>query len=120
VDEHNLGRLPMVPLVNRPRILRPDGVSEFHDVLPIADALNKIATDMMVSGEYHAMPRRWAFGLKEEDFVDAAGNQISPWKMTAGHIWSNEDPKEVKVGQFPESTWRTSTTRSRCWCRRPR
>jgi hypothetical protein len=38
VDEHNLGRLPMVPLVNRPRILRPDGVSEFHDVLPIADA----------------------------------------------------------------------------------
>jgi hypothetical protein len=102
LDEHNLGRLPMVPLVNRPRILRPDGVSEFHDVLPIADALNKIATDMMVSAEYHAMPRRWAMGLKEEDFVDAAGNQISPWKMAAGHIWANED-KDVKVGQFPES-----------------
>jgi hypothetical protein len=102
VDEHNLGRLPMVALPNRPRILRPDGVSEFHDVLPIADALNKIVTDMMVSAEYHAMPRRWAMGLKEEDFVDADGNQISPWKMAAGHIWANEDVN-VKVGQFPES-----------------
>ena len=102
VDDHNLGRLPVVPLVNRPRMLRPDGVSEFHDVLPISDALNKIATDMMVSAEYHQMPRRWAFGLKEEDFVDVNGNPISPWKMAAGHIWANENP-DVKVGQFPES-----------------
>jgi hypothetical protein len=102
IDEHDLGRLPMVPLVNRPRIMRPDGISEFHDVLPVADALNKIATDMMVSAEYHAMPRRWAMGLKESDFVDVHGNQISPWTMAAGHIWSNEDA-DVKVGQFPES-----------------
>jgi hypothetical protein len=100
--EHDLGRLPMVPLVNRPRMMRPDGVSEFHDVLPIADAANKQATDMMISGEYHAMPRRYAFGLKEEDFVDAAGNQISPWSMMAGHLWANEDPN-IKVGQFPEA-----------------
>lgn len=101
-DRHELGRLPMVPLVNRPRILRPDGVSEFHDVLPIADALNKIVTDMMVSAEYHAMPRRWATGLKESDFVDADGNQISPWSMTAGHVWATEDT-EVRLGQFQES-----------------
>jgi hypothetical protein len=57
----------------------------------LADAANKIATDMMVSAEYHAMPRRWAFGLKESDFVDAAGNQMSPWSMIAGHLWANED-----------------------------
>lgn len=105
IDEHNLGRLPVVPLVNRPRTLRPDGVSEFHDVLPLADAANKIATDMMVSAEYHAMPRRWAVGLKESDFVDAAGNQISPWSITAGHVWGTEQsPSEVALGQFPEST----------------
>lgn len=102
VDEHNLGRVPVVPLVNRPRILRPDGVSEFHDVIPLADAANKQATDMMISGEYHAMPRRWAFGLKEEDFVDANGNQVSPWSMMAGHLWANENP-DIKVGQFPEA-----------------
>jgi hypothetical protein len=103
-DDHQLGRLPMVPLVNRPRTLRPDGVSEFHDVLPLADAANKIATDLLVSAEYHAMPRRWAVGLKESDFVDEAGNQISPWSITAGHVWSTEQaPSEVELGQFAES-----------------
>jgi hypothetical protein len=105
VDQHNLGRVPVVPLVNRPRILRPDGVSEFHDVLPLADAANKIATDLLVSAEYHAMPRRWAVGLRESDFVDANGNQISPWSMAAGHVWSTEQPpSEVQLGQFPESS----------------
>jgi hypothetical protein len=105
VDQHNLGRVPVVPLVNRPRILHPDGVSEFHDVLPLADAANKIATDLLVSAEYHAMPRRWAVGLRESDFVDANGNQISPWSMAAGHVWSTEQPpSEVQLGQFPESS----------------
>jgi hypothetical protein len=70
----------------------------------LADAANKIATDMMISAEYHAMPRRWAVGLRESDFVDADGNQISPWSMAAGHVWSTEQPpSEVQLGQFPES-----------------
>jgi len=101
-DNHNLGGPPVVALVNRPRLLRPDGVSEFHDVIPIADAANKMATDMMVSGEFHAMPRRWAFGLKEDDFVDEAGNPISSWSAIAGRLWSSEN-KDINVGQFQES-----------------
>ncbi|MBM4490607.1 phage portal protein [Rhodococcus hoagii] len=74
-DKHNFGVVPVFPLVNRPRILRPDGRSEFVDIIPLADAANKMATDMMVSGEFHAMPRRWAFGLKQSDFVDRHGNR---------------------------------------------
>jgi hypothetical protein len=101
-DQHGLGRVPVVPLVNRPRILRPNGVSEFHDVIPLADAANKLATDLLVSAEYHAMPRRWATGLKESDFVDEAGNQISPWSMAAGHIWATEQDTAT-FGQFPEA-----------------
>ncbi|MFI6238349.1 phage portal protein [Micromonospora sp. NPDC050795] len=101
-DDHGMGRVPVVPLVNRPRLLRPDGVSEFHDVLPLADAANKMATDMMVSGEFHAMPRRWAVGVKAEDFVDENGNPLSTWSSIAGRLWANEDPN-VKMGQFPEA-----------------
>lgn len=101
-DEHELGRVPVVPLVNRPRILRPDGLSEFQDVIPIADAANKMATDMMVSGEYHAMPRRWAAGLKAEDFVDKDGNPISAWSRDAGTLWGSEN-EQIKFGQFQES-----------------
>ena len=101
-DPHDLGVVPVVPLVNRPRILRPDGLSEFHDVIPVADAANKMATDMMVSAEYHAMPRRWVVGLKAEDFVDKSGNPINVWSRDAGRLWASES-HEAKMGQFEES-----------------
>jgi hypothetical protein len=101
-DGHGLGRVPVVPLVNRPRILRPDGLSEFQDVIPIADAANKMATDMMVSAEYHAMPRRWAVGLSADDFVDKDGNPISVWSRDTGTLWGSEN-KDAKFGQFQEA-----------------
>lgn len=101
-DNHELGRVPVVPLVNNPRIMRPDGRSEFVDVISIADALNKMATDMMVSGEYHAMPRRWATALSADDFVDKNGNPIGVWSRDAGRLWATES-KETKFGQFTES-----------------
>lgn len=101
-DNHELGRVPVVPLVNNPRILRPDGRSEFSDVISVADALNKMATDMMVSGEYHAMPRRWATALTADDFVDKDGQPIGVWSRDAGRLWATES-KETKFGQFNET-----------------
>jgi hypothetical protein len=101
-DVHDMGRVPVVPLVNRPRILAPDGLSEFHDILPVADALNKIATDMMVSAEYHAMPRRWGSGVKESDFVDEHGNPLNAWSRDAGTMWAVENEKAT-FGQFREA-----------------
>lgn len=101
-DNHNFGVVPVVPLVNRPRISRPDGITEFYDLLDLADAANKMATDMMISGEFHAMPRRYAFGLKQSDFVDRNGTPVSAWSMLKNRIWANESP-DVKVGTFTES-----------------
>lgn len=104
VDDHMLGVVPVVPLVNRARLLRPNGVSEFHDVIPIVDAAIKNATDMMIAAEYHAMPRRWIFGLKKDDFKDQNGNPTrSMWSTVAGRIWSSET-KDVNVGQFTEAS----------------
>jgi hypothetical protein len=102
LDEHELGVVPVVPLVNRPRILRPDGLSEFNDVIPVADAANKMATDMMVSAEFHAMPRRWAVGMKASDFVDATGKPISVWSRDTGTLWGSEST-DAKFGQFNEA-----------------
>lgn len=102
-DRHEMGRCALVPLVNRPRTRMRDGRSEFASILGLADAANKIATDMMVSAEYHAMPRRWAFGLKKSDFIDAKTGSTKPaWSFIKGRLWANEDPN-VKVGQFPEA-----------------
>lgn len=106
VDEHGKGEVPVVPLVNRRRMMRTGGRSELESVVPISDAACKIATDMMVAAEFHAMPRRWAVNMSEDDFKDANGNPVSEWSRVAGRVWAIEGDggdAEPKVGQFPEA-----------------
>jgi hypothetical protein len=105
-DEHKLGVVPVVTLANRGRLLVPGGISELADILPISDAACKIATDMMVGSEFHAMPRRWALGFDQEDFTDPDGKPVSVWSRLAGRIWATAKNKKddgVEVGQFPEA-----------------
>lgn len=110
-EEHDYGLCQLVPLINSPRILgrhRPGkfdqrlGRSVFHDVIGVADAANKLATDMMVSAEFHAMPRRWAVGLTEKDFVDENGKPVDVFSLIASAMWTSEN-KDTKFGQFNEA-----------------
>lgn len=101
-DDHHLGEVPVVPLVNRARTLCPEGESELVDIVPLSDAACKTATDMMIAAEFHAMPRRWVVGMGPEDFVDADGEQVSEWSRVAGRIWATEN-ELAKMGQFPEA-----------------
>lgn len=94
-----LGVVPVVELRNRPRLLG-EGESELSDVIPLTDAISKLASDMMVSAEYHAMPRRWAAGI--ELVEDADGNVVENFSPVAGRTWVSEAP-ESKFGQFPEA-----------------
>ncbi|GCD37949.1 bacteriophage protein [Streptomyces chrestomyceticus JCM 4735] len=55
-DDHGIGEVMVEVLANRPRLKSPNGTSELADVIPLSDAACKIATDMMVSAEYHATP----------------------------------------------------------------
>ncbi|GIG63622.1 hypothetical protein Lfu02_79940 [Longispora fulva] len=104
-DEHQLGRVPVVPIVNRPRLRRPLGQSELVDVIPLVNGANKIGTDMMTSAEFHSMPRRWALGFGPEDFQDAQGRPVSTWSKIAGRIWASTRTRSegAEVGQFPEA-----------------
>jgi hypothetical protein len=111
-DQHDWGVPQLVPLVNSARIAnrvevrpykdRTMGRSLFHDIIGLADAANKMATDMMVSGEFHAMPRRWATGLQESDFEDEDGNPVNTFRRAASAMWSTENEK-ASFGQFPEA-----------------
>lgn len=101
-DRTDLDVPPVVPLVNRARVRDRGGVSELADIIPVSDALCKIATDMMVSAEYHAIPRRWAAGLTEEDFVGPDGTKTSTLTARIGALWLSENP-ETKFGQFQEA-----------------
>ncbi len=95
--DNPLGIVPVVPIVNRGRLLDVDGVSEMADVLDLADALNKVMADAMVTSEFYARPRRWVTGL--EILEDEAGNPVNPFSDELGRVWQSEAP-ETKFGQF--------------------
>jgi hypothetical protein len=106
-DDHGMGEVMVEVLANRPRLKCPNGVSELTDVIPLSDAACKVATDMMVSAEYHATPRRVAFGFGEEDFVDANGRRVSAFSRIIGRMWATEKNRKedgADVIQFSEAS----------------
>lgn len=84
-----LGVVPVVPLVNRPSLTSPYGVSEFLGVIPIQDAINKTLADMLVASEYIAFPQRYVTGL--EIPVDDQGNNVAPFNIAVDKLLVAED-----------------------------
>ncbi len=94
-----LGRVPVVDVVNRPRVGNPAGTSELADIEPAVDALTKVMTDAMVSAEYGARPRRFTLGVEISE--DAAGNPVNPFVDGPGRVWQLEgDRTTATVGQL--------------------
>ena len=103
-----LGAVPFVPMVNKGRTLNRDGRSELASVMPIADAINKLGTDMMVTSEYHASPRRYATGIQIPAGTGEQRERLQAevkayWdEATKGKTWLAG--QGVEFGQFPEAT----------------
>lgn len=94
-----LGRVPIVPLVNRPRLLYPHGESELTEIIPNQDAINKLAKDMLVASEYGAFPQRWATGVEVP--VDPETNEpIEHWSPDIARFLTTANPN-AKVGSLP-------------------
>lgn len=70
------------------------GRSRLADVLPLQDALNKSVADMLVAGEFQAIPQRVVIGWTPTEF-DANGDPKPPWKSGADRILTiaNENAK---------------------------
>jgi hypothetical protein len=94
--------VPVVPLVNRPRLLKP-GASEIKKVIPVQDAVNKLVADMMVASEFQAFRQRWATGLELPVTTDDEGNEITDeaamFQHAVNRIWTSEDV-DTKFGEF--------------------
>lgn len=105
-DEHGLGRVPVFTFLNRGRLLRDIGRPVFKPVIPLYEALNKMATDMMVSGEAHANGQRYLGGVDPDAFEDEEGNQVSPLKALIGSVWTipgSNGKEPLQIGQFSAS-----------------
>lgn len=102
-DEHDLGEVPIVPLVNRARLRAARrstatntirlqyGMSELQPILPLSDGASKLATDMMVAGEFVAIPLRGLFGIGPDDLVDEKGNRVTALQAIMGRLLTIPD-----------------------------
>lgn len=104
-DDHKIGRVMVVPLLNRPRTARWLGESEMADAKSLTDSACRILTNLQVAAETHAVPQRWALGVSKGDFVGADGEQLPVWQAYFGAIWSAAN-KDAKFGQFSASDLR--------------
>ena len=109
-QDNPLGVVPMVALVNRPRLQFPDGESELTDVIPLLDAIGKLSSDMMISAEYSASPRRYVTGLFPNDSaneaqVDEIASRIKErWERAHASKFLVAPSEKTQFGQFESSS----------------
>lgn len=86
-----LGVVPVVPLVNRPSLSVDNyGVSEFINVIPMQDAVNKLLADMLVASEFIAFPQRYVTGLELDEQPN--GQVKPPFQIAIDKLLVAEDP----------------------------
>jgi hypothetical protein len=102
-----LGAVPIVPMVNRGRLLNKSGRSELKSVAPIADAINTLATNMMVTSDYYTTPRRWATGMAvpggTPDSIERLQAQVKAYWDEASKEKTWIAGTGVQFGQFDEA-----------------
>jgi hypothetical protein len=94
---NRLGVVPIVPLINRPR-LDGEGRSEIDDIIPIQDAINKLATDELVTSDTASFPQKWATGV-EIPIDPNTGKAVESWQSAVDKFMSTAVP-DAKFGQF--------------------
>jgi hypothetical protein len=98
-DEHGLGVVPVVPLVNRPRLGRRGGQSQLQRIIGLTDAAARALTNAQIATEVMAIPQRYVLGASKGDFVDKDGQVLTTWEAYFGSIWALKNG-DAKVGQF--------------------
>jgi hypothetical protein len=86
-----LGVVPVVPITNRASLTSAYGVSEFLNVIPQQDAVNKLLADMLIASEYIAYPQRYVTGM-EIPIDENTGRPIAPFNVSLDKLLVAEDP----------------------------
>ena len=79
-DDHGLGKLALVMMLNSPSAGDFSGRSEMADIISKVDAISRTLTNMQVAAEIAAIPSNVIFGVSEDDFTDRDGKPIPTWE----------------------------------------
>jgi hypothetical protein len=97
--DNELGIVPVVPLENNPTMIG-GGQSDLKKVIPLQNAINKLATDMIVASEYAAFRQRWVTGIEiPRDPETGQPLDREKWLSTVSRVWSVE-AETAKFGEF--------------------
>lgn len=117
--EHNLGRVPVEPLIYNPTPTRPFGCSRIsRPVMSLTDSALRTVVRAEISAEFYTAPQRYALNLPAEAFQDGG------WSAVLGRILAVEPPGidddsdpafQPQVGQFPQMTMQPHTEQLRMW-----
>lgn len=110
-DDHNLGRVMVAQMINRPRASRQGGRSEItRAVRSYTDMGVRTLLGMEVNREFYSVPQRYMLGADMSMFTGSDGQQLTGWEAVAGRMLAIGDPvddqgdpdpgKRVEVGQF--------------------
>lgn len=91
-----LGRVPVIELMANPRLRWAPfgwGRSEFGDVLPVIDRINRTTFHRSLAGDFAAVPQKAIIGWAPPD-----GTTL-PVRTSVDRIWTFDNP-EVSVTQF--------------------
>lgn len=103
-SDHNLGRVLVTQMVNRPRASRMGGRSEITKAIrSYVDQGVRTMLGMEINREFYSFPQRYMMGADAEMFTDEAGNPIPGWEAVMSKMLvapNNEDGQAPTVGQF--------------------
>ncbi len=97
---HGLGGVPLIPLVNRPSMLR-DGDSDIRVVIPIQDAVNNLCRGLLATADSASFKQRWATGI-DIPIDEDTGAPPPTFLSGADRVWAVGD-ENAKFGQFDAS-----------------
>ena len=98
--QHNLGVVPVVPLLNRARLTEWYGRSEITEELRSAiDAAARIMMNMQATAELMAIPQRLLFGLTKDEMLGTGADRISSFQAYIARILAI-DKEGVTAHQF--------------------
>jgi hypothetical protein len=106
-DDHGLGIVPVVPMLNRGRATQrrfayTEGVSEMNDVIPIAESASRAITNGQLAQETHAVPHRVFLGASKTDFVKPDGTPTRAFEAYMSGMTALANPAGKAV-QFDAS-----------------
>lgn len=91
-DIHNLGSVPIVMHLNRRMSGGWCGESQMSDIIPLTDSAARTLTNLQFAIEAHGIPRLWAIGAKQGDFVNPDGTPVPQWEAYFDAINALTDP----------------------------